>query len=234
MGETIQGFSSLNAYKAANNFIQKFDHRLDSYLNCLYLQFNMNRWLEIWLILSGSSILALLGILIVKEKETFTMALTGLILTYAIQIVDGINYTVRLFSALETSMVALERVIEYTNAKPEAAWKTDSLLPLPINWPSKGQIKFINYSTTYRDGLDLVLKNINLTFEPKSKIGVVGRTGAGKSSLILSLFRIIEPKKGSIVIDDVDITKIGLKDLRSKLTIIPQVTDSSKLILLFT
>lgn len=202
-----------------------FDDRLDKYLNCLYVQFSANRWLEIWLILSGSCIIAIIGLLIIWEKGKISMAFGGLMLTYALQIVTGINFTVRIFSSLETSMVALERLIEYTQSKPEAEWETDSKFALPINWPSEGRIKFINYSTSYRDNLDLVLKNINITFEPKAKIGVVGRTGAGKSSLILSLFRIIEPREGTIVIDGVDITKFGLKDLRSKLTIIPQVIE---------
>ncbi|CAL8093853.1 unnamed protein product [Calicophoron daubneyi] len=90
------------------------------------------------------------------------------------------------------------------------------------NWPSKGEIVFENYSTRYREGLQLTLKSLNLIVKPGEKIGVVGRTGAGKSTLTLALFRLIEAAGGRILIDGVDIEKIGLHDLRSKITIIPQ------------
>ena len=90
------------------------------------------------------------------------------------------------------------------------------------SWPESGKIFLKNYSTRYRDGLDLVLQHIFCTIQPNEKVGVVGRTGAGKSSLTLALFRLIEPVQGAITIDDQDISKIGLHDLREKLTIIPQ------------
>lgn len=92
----------------------------------------------------------------------------------------------------------------------------------PISWPAHGGVEFKNYSTRYREGLDLVLKNINLSIKPHEKIGVVGRTGAGKSSLTLALFRIIEPVSGSIIIDGLNTSTIGLLDLRRRLAIIPQ------------
>ena len=90
------------------------------------------------------------------------------------------------------------------------------------DWPEKGEIKFSNYSTRYREGLDLVLKNVTLEVKPNEKVGIVGRTGAGKSSLTLALFRLIEPTDGTILIDNVDVRQLGLYDLRSRLTIIPQ------------
>jgi ATP-binding cassette, subfamily C (CFTR/MRP), member 1 len=92
----------------------------------------------------------------------------------------------------------------------------------PISWPAQGGVEFKNYSTRYREGLDLVLKDINLSIKPHEKIGVVGRTGAGKSSLTLALFRIIEPTSGSISIDALNTSTIGLLDLRRRLAIIPQ------------
>ena len=91
------------------------------------------------------------------------------------------------------------------------------------SWPSSGCISFSNYKANYREGLDLVLKGVDCTIQPGEKVGVVGRTGAGKSSLVLALFRIIEPVGGEILIDDQDISEVGLHDLRSRLTIIPQV-----------
>lgn len=93
----------------------------------------------------------------------------------------------------------------------------------PKDWPGNGAVSFQQYSTRYRPGLDLVVRNISVNVKPGQKVGVVGRTGAGKSSLTLALFRMIEPADGKIIIDGVDIRKIGLHDLRSNLTIIPQV-----------
>lgn len=121
---------------------------------------------------------------------------------------------------VETNIVAVERVKEYSKLKPEAP---EVVEPRPDpQWPQKGEIVFKNYSTRYREGLDLVLKNINLTIKPQEKIGIVGRTGAGKSSLTLALYRIIEPVAGEIIIDGVSTSSIGLEDLRHKLSIIPQ------------
>ena len=110
--------------------------------------------------------------------------------------------------------------MEYTQTEQEALWDTNH--SINENWPEKGHIQFENYQTRYREGLDLVLKDINLNIGAQEKIGICGRTGAGKSSLTLALFRMIEPVDGKIIIDGEDITQLGLHDLRSRLTIIPQ------------
>lgn len=108
---------------------------------------------------------------------------------------------------------------EYTNRPQEAPWKTVEVDP---TWPQKGVVTFENFQLRYREGLDLVLKGINFSVNSQEKVGIVGRTGAGKSSLTLALFRIIEAADGMIVIDDINISEIGLHSLRSRLTIIPQ------------
>ena len=97
----------------------------------------------------------------------------------------------------------------------------DHFRPQP-GWPNRGEVEFKSYSTRYREGLDLVLKRINCHVMPGEKIGIVGRTGAGKSSLTVGIFRIIEAAGGAIVIDGIDISRLGLDDLRSRITIIPQ------------
>ena len=122
---------------------------------------------------------------------------------------------------VETNIVSVERVLEYSNLKPEALEVVSKNRP-KISWPSQGAVEFNNYSTRYREDLDPVLKNINLKFKGHEKIGVVGRTGAGKSSLTLALFRIIEPTAGNISIDGTNTSSIGLLDLRGRLAIIPQ------------
>ena len=115
----------------------------------------------------------------------------------------------------------MERCLEYARLPSEAPEVISKHRP-KTNWPSQGAVKFDNYSTRYRPGLDLVLKNVNLDIKAHEKIGVVGRTGAGKSSLTLALFRIIEPVSGHIAIDDLNTSSIGLLDLRRRLAIIPQ------------
>lgn len=123
-------------------------------------------------------------------------------------------------SDVETNIVAVERIKEYGETKQEAAWENSQVVP--AQWPEEGKINFRDFQVRYRDGLDLVLDKISFDVKGGEKIGIVGRTGAGKSSLTLSLFRIIESAGGSITIDGQDISKLGLHALRSRLTIIPQ------------
>uniref|UniRef100_A0A672Q8Y1 Canalicular multispecific organic anion transporter 2-like n=1 Tax=Sinocyclocheilus grahami TaxID=75366 RepID=A0A672Q8Y1_SINGR len=133
----------------------------------------------------------------------------------------SLNWMVRMTSDLESNIVAVERVKEYSETVTEAPWIVKDKQP-PPDWPPKGNVEFIDYSVRYREGLDLVLRNISLEVKGGEKIGIVGRTGAGKSSMTLCLFRLLEAADGEIVIDEVKISEIGLHDLRSKLTIIPQ------------
>lgn len=124
-------------------------------------------------------------------------------------------------SDVETNIVAVERIKEYGDTVQEAPWKNADYT-LPKDWPKHGRVDFKDFKVRYREGLDLVLNGLTFSVHGSEKIGIVGRTGAGKSSLTLALFRIIEAAHGKILIDDIDISKMGLHDLRSRLTIIPQ------------
>ena len=161
--------------------------------------------------------------------------MAGLALFYGRQIINTIQSMARNKTNLENDIVAVERVQEYSDLKEEAkAFTNDALVLSKIgtNFPSHGKIEFENYSTGYvksssqtenvNEATERFLKNLNLKIDPGEKVGIVGRTGAGKSSLTLALFRILEPITGKIFIDGVDITDIGLIDLRKSLTIIPQ------------
>ena len=121
---------------------------------------------------------------------------------------------------MEANFVAVERIKEYTEVEPEAEWSSND--SPPVNWPASGSVEFKNYGMRYRKDLDLVLKAIDAKVKGGEKVGIVGRTGAGKSSLTVALFRLVEPANGSIKIDDLDVSKMGLHELRTKLTIIPQ------------
>ncbi|XP_042145191.1 ATP-binding cassette sub-family C member 3-like [Ixodes scapularis] len=117
-------------------------------------------------------------------------------------------------------MVSAERVDEYRRLIPERPW-ISNFRPDP-QWPGLGAVSFRSYSTRYREGLGLVLRDVNLDVRPGEKVGIVGRTGSGKSTITLSLFRIVEAASGKIVVDDVDIADLGLQDLRSRITITAQ------------
>lgn len=122
----------------------------------------------------------------------------------------------------ETNITSIERIQEYFDTPHEDEWRIEKTKPCET-WPENGHVLFENYSVKYRQGLDDVLKDLTFEILPGEKIGIVGRTGAGKSSLALALFRILKHNRGNIFIDNVDIKTIGLHDLRHKITIIPQV-----------
>nr|WMI51950.1 ABCD3 [Dermanyssus gallinae] len=146
----------------------------------------------------------------------------GMVLSYALTICDAISWMIRVATEVENAVVAAERVDEYANVQSEAPWIRKDGPDLDQDWPQQGDVSLVDYSTRYREGMELVLKDINLDVRSGQKVGIVGRTGAGKSSLTLALFRIIEPSYGRIVIDDIDIALLGLHELRSRLTMIPQ------------
>ena len=159
--------------------------------------------------------------LAVLGKDSLTPGLVGLSVSYALSVTQTLNWLVRMTSEVETNIVAVERLKEYSETQREANWEKESDDKLKT-WPAKAKIQFKNASARYREGLPLVLKNLSFEVEAEEKVGIVGRTGAGKSSVTLTLFRIIELDSGQISIDDIDIATMGLHCLRNKLTIIPQ------------
>jgi ABC-type multidrug transport system fused ATPase/permease subunit len=161
------------------------------------------------------------AIISVASGSGISAGMVGLAMSYALQITQSLNWIVRQTVEVETNIVSVERVLEYARLPSEAPEVLFKKRP-NISWPAQGAVAFENYSTRYREGLPLVLKDINLNIQAHEKIGVVGRTGAGKSSLTLALFRIIEPTSGHIRIDDLNTSTIGLLDLRRRLAIIPQ------------
>ncbi|GFS03753.1 multidrug resistance-associated protein 1 [Elysia marginata] len=137
------------------------------------------------------------------------------------EVTGALNYLVRTVSELETNIVSVERIKEYSETPTEAAWENPYNRP-GLTWPDQGEIEFRDYQTRYRPGLELVLKGVTCYINSGEKVGIVGRTGAGKSSLTVALFRLIEAASGSILIDGIPIANLGLHDLRSRLTILPQ------------
>jgi ATP-binding cassette subfamily C (CFTR/MRP) protein 1 len=222
--ESLSGMSTIRAYNQQKRFEMENEWRVDANLRAYYPSISANRWLAVRLEFLGSVIIlaaAGLAIVSVASHSGLTAGTVGLAMSYALQITQSLNWIVRQTVEVETNIVSVERVLEYA-ALPSEAPEIISKNRPPISWPSQGAVAFENYSTRYRPGLDLVLKNVNLSIKPKEKIGVVGRTGAGKSSLTLALFRIIEPAEGNVSIDNLNTSTIGLLDLRRRLAIIPQ------------
>lgn len=218
--ETVSGLSVIRAYGHQERFLQHNEKTIDENLKTVYPWIVSNRWLAIRLEFVGNLVVLFAALFAVISRDTLDSGLVGLSISTALNVTQTLNWLVRMTSELETNIVAVERVSEYSVLENEASWVTDNRPP--EDWPQKGKLRFDDYKVRYRPGLDLVLHGISCNIGSTEKIGIVGRTGAGKSSLTNCLFRIIEAAEGRIIIDDIDISSIGLHDLRNRLTIIPQ------------
>ncbi|XP_061472000.1 ATP-binding cassette sub-family C member 3 isoform X2 [Rhineura floridana] len=219
--ETVTGASIIRAYKREKSFVCLSDTKVNDNQKSYYPGIVSNRWLGVRVEFVGNCVVFFAALFAVLSKNNLSAGLVGLSVSYALQVTMSLNWMVRMTSDLESNIVAVERVKEYSETKTEAPWIIQDKRP-PEDWPTQGEVQFTNYSVRYRKGLDLVLKDLSLNVKGGEKIGIVGRTGAGKSSMTLCLFRILEAVEGEIKIDGMRISEIGLHDLRSKLTIIPQ------------
>lgn len=226
-GESLAGASVIRAYGAQDRFIKESQRRVDVNHRAAFTSVISNRWLAVRLETVGNLIIFASALFAVLARHSLTGGLVGLSVSFALQVTQTLNWLVRMTSEVETNIVAVERLDEYSKIDVEDDWQRDTTESASVGvnsdtWPSKGHIQLESYSTRYRPGLDLVLRNISLDIQGGERIGIVGRTGAGKSSLTLALFRIVEPAAGTIKIDGIDVTKLGLHSLRGRLTIIPQ------------
>ncbi|XP_077850568.1 ATP binding cassette subfamily C member 13 isoform X1 [Macaca mulatta] len=218
--ETLSGVSTIRAFGHQQRFIQQYKEVVNENLVCFYNNVISNRWLSVRLEFLGNLMVLFAALLAVLAGNSIDSATVGLSISYALNITHSLNFWVKKACEIETNAVAVERVCEYENMDKEAPWIM-SRRP-PLQWPNKGVVEFINYQARYRDELGLALQDITFQTHGEEKIGIVGRTGAGKSTLSNCLFRIVERAGGKIIIDGIDISTIGLHDLRGKLNIIPQ------------
>lgn len=185
-----------------------------------YLTFSNQRWLSVRLDAVGNALVFTTGILVITSRFSVPPSIGGLVLSYILSTVMMIQFTVRQLAEVENGMNSVERLRYYgTQLEEEAPLHTIDVRP---TWPEKGEIIFDNVEMRYRDGLPLVLKGLDMHVRGGERIGIVGRTGAGKSSIMSTLFRLVEISAGHITIDGIDISTIGLNDLRKRLAIIPQ------------
>ncbi|KAL7625449.1 ATP-binding cassette transporter yor1 [Parahypoxylon ruwenzoriense] len=219
-GEGLSGVASIRAYGLRDRFITDLRNAIDEMNAAYYLTFSNQRWLSIRLDLIGNALVFTTGILVVTSRFSVSPSIGGLVLSYILSIVQMLQFTVRQLAEVENGMNAVERLQYYgTQLEEEAPEHTIEVRP---TWPEQGEIIFDNVEMRYRANLPLVLKGLTMHVRGGERIGIVGRTGAGKSSIMSTLFRLVELSGGHIYIDGLDISTVGLYDLRSRLAIIPQ------------
>ncbi|KAH9747869.1 ABC transporter C family member 2 [Citrus sinensis] len=225
-GEALNGLSTIRAYKAYDRMADINGKSMDKNIRYTLVNMGANRWLAIRLEIVGGLMIWLTATFAVvqngsaENQEAFASTM-GLLLSYALNITSLLTAVLRLASLAENSLNAVERVGNYIELPSEAPLVIESNRP-PPGWPSSGSIKFEDVVLRYRPELPPVLHGLSFTIPPSDKVGIVGRTGAGKSSMLNTLFRIVELERGRILIDGFDIAKFGLMDLRKILGIIPQ------------
>ncbi|KAF9007916.1 ATP-binding cassette transporter [Cyathus striatus] len=218
-GETISGVTILRAFGASSKFLRDMLRCVDTNSNPYYWMWGVNRWLSVRFNLVSSAIVGATG-LVCLLTPSVSASFAGFALAFASTITGDLLFMVRRFVGLEQSMVALERVKEYSELTREPP---EFVEPRPEpSWPAEGAIQCEDLVIRYAPDLPNVLHHLNFEIKPGEKVGILGRTGSGKSTLALSFFRFVEPTEGRILVDGTDISKIGLTDLRSRLTIIPQ------------
>jgi ABC-type multidrug transport system fused ATPase/permease subunit len=218
--EAITGIASIRAYGLQDHFGRTISEAIDEMDSAFFLTYANQRWLSIRLDCVGYVMVFVTGILVVTSRFDVSPSISGLVLSYILAIVQMLQFTIRQLAEVENNMNATERVHFYGTQLEEEA--PVHLGDVPPTWPEQGRITFSNVHMRYRAGLPLVLRGLDMDIRGGERIGIVGRTGAGKSSIMSALFRITELSEGSITIDGHNIGKIGLQDLRSRLAIIPQ------------
>ena len=220
LNETISGRDTIRAYGLSNDFIKDFRSRVDEFLKLRIFINGTSQWFCLMLDLLSFGFVCFL-VIFTLYFSNFEVQIIAILLTYCIQLQDDLIRYLVSRSNFENDMTGQERCLAYTIIPSELP----NIMPIDSTlneWPSFGKIEFQNYSVKYRPDTEIVLNNINFTVNGGEKIGIVGRTGSGKSTIALCLFRILEPLNGTILIDDINICEIGLSKLRSSITIIPQ------------
>lgn len=221
--ETIHGQTSIRAFDKITEFEKENALLIDKHHQAWFMGIVTNRWLSIRLDLLNNLVVVSACIFAVIGRDQLAAGLVGLCVTYTLRVTQTLNYLIRQVSQVEANIVSVERVEGYIkDLDQEKPRILDTDEKLPTKWPACGKIEIRKFSARYRAELPYVIKDVSCMINAGEKIGICGRTGAGKSSLTVALFRLIESDQGKIFIDDVDIATIGLNTLRSHLSIIPQ------------
>jgi ATP-binding cassette subfamily C (CFTR/MRP) protein 4 len=216
LAESVKGLTTIRAFEAQQILQREFENYQNTHSSAFYMFLGSNRAFATWLDLI-CVFYVLFVTVIALTGETYA-GNVGFMITQGMSLTGMFQWGIRRWSELENEMTSVERVIEYIELDHEMDNQTKEPSVL---WPSFGNVEFKSVFMQYSPNDPYVLKNLNLTIKPREKVGIVGRTGAGKSSLISILFRLVN-FEGNIFIDDVDTKEISLNALRSKISIIPQ------------
>ncbi|EGW31568.1 ABC transporter [Spathaspora passalidarum NRRL Y-27907] len=219
--ESLNGVATIRAYGIESRFMKQNLKAIDANNRPFFYLWVANRWLAFRIDAVGSMVMLCSGIFVLLSIGKIDSGLAGLSLSYAIAFSESALWVVRLYSTVEMNMNSMERLQEYLDVEQEPPYEIKETEPRS-SWPEHGRISVKDVSLRYAPELPRVIKNVTFDVEPCNKVGIVGRTGAGKSTIITAFFRFLDPETGSITIDGVDITSIGLRNLRQAITIIPQ------------
>uniref|UniRef100_A0A671NWY3 Multidrug resistance-associated protein 7-like n=1 Tax=Sinocyclocheilus anshuiensis TaxID=1608454 RepID=A0A671NWY3_9TELE len=220
--ETLSGLSTVRASGHTSRFEEENERRLEQNQRCLFNSNAAMQWLDIRLQMIGVTVVTGISLIAVIQHQLKSIdpGLVGLSLSYALSITNLLSGLIFSFAQTEMQLVSIERTEEYsTNIPQEPQEASTEVLE---SWPEKGRVEFVGAVLVYRPGLPNALDGVSLEVLPGERVGIVGRTGSGKSSLFLALFRMVELNQGQILLDGVDISSVRLSNLRSKLAIIPQ------------
>ncbi|RCV33345.1 hypothetical protein SETIT_7G076800v2 [Setaria italica] len=220
--ESLSGASSIRAYGQKDRFIKANLGLFDNHSRPWFHNFASMEWLSLRLAMLSTLVFAVCLILLVSLPEgLLNPSIAGLAVTYALNLNYQLTSMIWNITRIENKMISVERILQYSRIPSEAPLLVDYCRP-PSSWPQNGTISIRCLEVRYAEHLPSILRSISCTIPGGKKVGIVGRTGSGKSTFIQALFRIVEPREGTIKIDNVDICKIGLHDLRGRLSIIPQ------------
>lgn len=221
--QTLQGIVSVRAYGIQSEARRQFMSLIDSNHRSYILFVHVARWMGMRLDFAGIMCVTMASILVILLRHSISAGLAGVVLVQSLRVSGSIQYAVRLAAETENYLTSVERILAYTKIPTEADPTTESGI-IEDNWPSEGEIEFKKYTLTYREDLCPVLNGVSFKVNAREKIGILGRTGVGKSSLAAALFRMVENAgcSGEILIDGINIKRVGLDDLRQRLSIIPQ------------
>ncbi|WFD31666.1 hypothetical protein MSPP1_002705 [Malassezia sp. CBS 17886] len=220
--ESLSGLTTIRAYHEADRFLGEIYERTDLQNRAYFLTITNQRWLGLRLDMLSTICVLVVGILAATGAASLTPSTAGVVLSLIVTIAQTLGFLTRQLTELENEMNSSERLVYYAEQLDEEAPQQIQATAPPPSWPEHGTISFDNVWLQYRRGLPMVLKGVDLDVGAAQKVGIVGRTGAGKSSILTVLLRLSELTQGRIVIDGVDVAKIGLEDLRRAIAILPQ------------
>jgi ABC-type multidrug transport system fused ATPase/permease subunit len=220
---SLEGLFSIRAFQVRDQFIQMNYTKVDKN-HSYYVGMNMVKyWIGMWLSILTSVVIYVVALLIIVEVDAkrLTPSRTGLLMSNVLQLLVFLQWSVRMLGDSRVRLSSLQQLVYYGGIKSEAPAIIENSRP-KVDWPHNGEIIFENVVLKYQKEGVSVLKGVSIKIRAQEKIGIVGRTGSGKTSLLIALLRIVELSEGKIIIDDLDVSKIGLKDLRSNIAVIPQ------------